>query len=271
MRIGEKVRGLGMLAVACGGAFWAASAGATPITVQNNSFETPYVNSMSNPLASEQVAINAPPWVNGPVNPSYEIPTGSGIFANSGTEGYPSGGALAGMDGTQAAYVFPEGNYFVQALVDPNSSQNINFQGGLSYQVSALVALAQSAPVADDQLVVGLYYLPAGTMNPNLTPISVGGNLVPVTQEILYNNGQDSAYGLALNGTSFEQETVTGGPAPAAADQQQIYAAFSTVAAADDSGGEYDVDNIQVAVPEPASLLVFALGGAGLLIHRRRR
>ncbi len=254
MKVGSKAFFVAApIAVAIVGGF-AVTVSAGIISVQNNSFENPVVNTAFLP-----VSLSADHWVLSGPGPFVDFMQGAGP-QNSGTGIFPnpsagSAGHLTNIDGNQAAYIFTNtGHMFAQALVDTaNGNAPVTFAAGQQYTITAAVANAGSAPAPTDQLLVGLYYTDPG-----------GQHLV--AQTIVQN---DAAHNLsATQFTDFSGiSTVLAANSPAIG--HQITAQFSTIGA---GGSEFDVDNIRVssAVPEPASLALVVVG-AGALFARRRR
>jgi hypothetical protein len=223
-------------------------AAAAPITVSNNSFESPTVTlaQVASPFVDN--------WVtDGPSK--QEFPPGSGFFVNVGTGIFPNTPAASAdhidnVDGNQAA--------FIQSLTSNEFTQVLgsSFAAGQSYTLTTSVAHSfGSPPAATDEVRLALYYVGADTQRHI------------VAQRDVFN---DAATGLSAN--HFFDFTTTS-PVLDASDPavgQPIGVLLTTIGAV---GGFFDLDNVRVdAVPEPGAAAVIGAGAlAGSLLRRRRR
>jgi hypothetical protein len=255
----------GLLGLAAGGCV-ALAASADPVTIQNNSFETPLVD------PGVGVSLVAPPWsLNGNGVLLFGVePIGTGVFTNPSATSAGHLNNATPADG-QIAYIFSnQSNSITQALVDPNTSSPITFGGGVSYTMTASVAQAQVPPSPTDRLAFELYW----TDSSNVAHTVLDG--------VLTANNSTNFGSAALNQQSLVDYSFTS-PTLAANDPavgQQIDVGFFTldnapVTTSDPStvnSGEFDIDNVRLvsSVPEPGTFTLIG-GAASMLMLRRRR
>jgi hypothetical protein len=212
------------------------------ITVQNPSFESPFVdpNGLGVELIVDHWITAGPfpqPWTDGMTHNA-----GTGIFPNPDTA-HPAT-HFDNADGNQLAYIFSNStDEYSQALTD-------TFAAGKAYSITVGVGNAGSPPPATDSLLLALFYTDAG-----------GRHFVAQTTVM-----NDAAH--ALSGTHLNDFTGVSGILaandPAVGKQINVLLAATGV-----GGGEFDMDNVRVDVPEPAWLSIFGVFGAGLLRRRR--
>ncbi len=216
-------------------------------------------------LSSMVVRADSLPVANG----SFENPAIPNAFPFVGTpdawdmDGFFLGSFLnitgiANVDGNQLGYILSSGQ-FGEAFSQTLSGHT--YQAGKEYTLSAGICLSNSMPLATDRISLGFFYYDNA-----LVPHLVGAPLD------VYN---DAAAGLTT--TSMKQFSVGSGfiNDPAVIGREigiRIWTSGTPVAdilTNPQNGRYFDVDNVTVVVPEPATLGVFALAGLALMLRRR--
>jgi hypothetical protein len=173
----------------------------------------------------------------------------TGVFYND-----PTGAYITNTSGSQCGYMF--------ANIGMALSQTLSttYQPGKSYQLTVGLGggSGRTAPMPQGTPIdIGLYYLD-GTGNPQF----VG------TTEVSWSGSLPAGYVTSLTDYSLTIPAIGMGDLAAG---KNIGVAIFEPATAPTDGSYWDVDNVRLAaVPEPASLAMFAGGGVGLFLLRRR-
>ena len=217
-----------------------------PVTVPNNSFESPSTGFVSTTITS---------WQKLPQPADFDPPMGltwddlAGVFANDPA---PATDNIINMDGTQAAYIFgDQGVGLYQTL-------GSNYQVGTSYQMTVGI-VGQGGGMPDGAIVQLVFYY-----------LDTSGDMVPIATTTVTENSANFP-----NHTQEFDHTVSM-PAVNATDpwaNQPIgIEIVSPEGPAAQLGGYWDVDNVRVnsfppAVPTPGFPGIIACAG-GLLSMR---
>ena len=237
-----------------------AIANAQSIPVPNGSFEDPPLpkGTLGNPFVTNW---NTP----GPV--LSEFPPGSGVFINTNAGNFPNdpdkdnngvtdADWIDNADQKQAAFLAAlSGNEFWQQLT-------ATYQAGKKYTLTTAVAhnfgggnpAFQPDPTA--KVTLALYYLDAQ----NARHLVASRDVVNGADGLLATHFLDFS---AVSPTLAANDPAVGLP---------IVVSIISSSPATNTGGFFDLDNIRVAVPEPASMgIVLLIGGATLARRRPRR
>ena len=204
------------------------------LNVQNYSFENPTVQPGGLP-----VSLTADYWNMNGSGDVFQTSSGS-VAAGVGTFPNPSPttrGHLENITDNQAAYIFSDvGNEVSQGLVSAaNTNVATTFTAGVQYTLTLALAGAQAKPPATDRLMVGLYYLDAGS------------NRHEVLSQIFQSGPLSQA--TFLDFSAYSGVLAANDPAIG----QQIFVHLTPL---DDGGGEFDVDNIRITTAPIADLIV---------------
>lgn len=213
------------------------------IEVPNGSFESP------NPPPGFPATPQVDNWQKSPQPDGIPLPGGvtwdqlAGVFPNT-----PVGAAdhIGNMTGNQAAYMFAiPGVALYQSL-------NSTFEIGKSYGLT-LDILGGGGITEGSSFLMSLFYLDGSN------PVTLGATPITYTAAAFANPTHLYTFGTSVG-------EVQAGDAWAGKNIGiQLVSTFGTGA------GYWDVDNVQlVAVPEPTTIGLLALGAGGLLVARLR-
>jgi len=217
---------------------------AQPIPVPNGSFETP------TPPPGFPASPQVDNWLKAPQPPGIPLPGGitweqlAGVFPNT-----PVGAVdhIDNVDGNQAAYMF--------AIPGVALFQQLNsvFEAGNSYHLT-LGILGGGGITEGSSFLMSLYYLDGAN-----NPVTVAAT--PITYSAAGFPNPTHLYDFSVNLGTVQASDAWAGRNIGI----QLLSTFGTGA------GYWDVDNVRlVAVPEPGTMALFALGAGGLLLARWR-
>ncbi|MGA2500116.1 MAG: hypothetical protein ABSH20_20450 [Tepidisphaeraceae bacterium] len=164
---------------------------------------------------------------------------------------------IANVDGNQLAYILSSGQYgesFSQTLT------GYTYEAGQQYTLSAGVCISAQSPLPTDRISLAFVYF-----DDQSVPHVVGNELD------IYNDLSTGLSTTALKPFMLESGYISD---PAIIGKEigvRIWTTGTAVANPAADGGYFDLDNVQVTVPEPAALGFVTLAATALIRPRRRR
>lgn len=232
--------------------------GAQPISVPNYSFEF-----QTAPASYPFVNLNVDSWQKAP-EPAYYGPAIGTPFGIpwAGTAGvFLDVNPYANHVGSQCGYIlgFPEVTLFQDYSSSPTHDFNATFDVGKSYNLTIGV-FGKDTLAPGSTLQLSLYYLDGASNH-----VNVGSTTVTYSSAAFPTN-------TPLNLVDYQVNVPAVQAGDAWAGKNIGIQLLSTTPLQLSTGGNWDFDNVRLtAVPEPASLAVFAFGAALLLARRRSR